>query len=101
MPGGPLGASHLPSARVFASFWLSGSLVTAQRWSRRWTRGTLVPMNASMSETAAIQDTAEAELHPSMRERLGIAAFVLVAVVATATWIVLLVWAVVQLVKHI
>ncbi|MEA2397123.1 MAG: hypothetical protein QOK25_679 [Thermoleophilaceae bacterium] len=33
-----------------------------------------------------------------MRERLGVAAFVVVAVVATTSWIVLLVWGVVKLV---
>jgi hypothetical protein len=58
-------------------------------------------MNPAMSETAAIPDAAEPEFHPSMRERLGIAAFVLVAVIATATWIVLLVWAAIQLIRHL
>ncbi len=54
-------------------------------------------MNAAMGETATIRDSAEAEFRPTVRERLGIAAFVLVAVVATATWIVLLVWGAVKL----
>ena len=56
-----------------------------------------------MGETAVtptLPDTgAEPEFRPTGRERLGIAAFVLVAVVATTTWIALLVWGVVLLAK--
>ena len=54
-------------------------------------------MNAAMGETATLHESTEADFHPSIRERLGIAAFALVAVVATATWIVLLVWGAVKL----
>ena len=54
-----------------------------------------------MGETAVtptLPDTGgEPEFRPTMRERLGIAAFVVVAVVATATWIALLAWGIVTL----
>jgi hypothetical protein len=52
-----------------------------------------------MSETAVtpVLDQ-DPELRPSARERLGLATFVVVAVVATAAWIVLLVWGAVQLI---
>ena len=50
-----------------------------------------------MSETATLHESTEADFQPSVRERLGLAAFVLVALVATATWIVLLVWGAVKL----
>ena len=71
--------------------------MTAHGWSRHSTRITLVPMNPAMSETATLHESTEAEFRPTARERLGIAAFVLVALVATATWIVLLVWGAVKL----
>jgi hypothetical protein len=62
-------------------------------------------MEATVSEHAAtptLPDTgSEPELRPSVRERMGIAAFVVVAVVATASWVVLLVWAALQLVGHL
>ena len=58
-----------------------------------------------MGETAVTptlpDTTGEAEFRPSARERLGIAAFVLVAVVATTTWIALLVWGAVLLAKSL
>jgi hypothetical protein len=58
-------------------------------------------MEAQMGETVVSptlpETSAEPEFRPTVRERLGIAAFVVVAVVATASWVVLLVWAVVQL----
>ena len=41
------------------------------------------------------------EFRATPRERAGIAAFVLVAVVATATWIVVLAWGIIQLIKHV
>jgi hypothetical protein len=60
-------------------------------------------MEASMGETAvtpAVPDSgAEPEFHPTLRERLGIGAFVAVAVLATTAWIVVLVWGAVQLFK--
>jgi hypothetical protein len=59
-------------------------------------------MSAGMSEHAVTPTLPEAgtepEFHATGRERLGIAAFVLVAVVATATWIVVLGWAAIQLI---
>lgn len=97
----PVHRNHGGSARDFGSFAPAGSLLTAQRLSQRWTACTLVPMKPAMGETAAIPDATEPEFHPTMRERLGIAVFVLVAVVATATWIVLLVWAAIQLLRHL
>ena len=55
-----------------------------------------------MSETTAgrpLSDPApDADGESGMRERIGVAAFVLVAVVATASWIALLVWGIVKLV---
>ena len=38
----------------------------------------------------------EPEFHASLRERLGLAAFIVVAAVATAAWLALLVWGVVK-----
>ena len=57
-----------------------------------------------MGETAVtptLPDTSsgEPEFRPSSRERLGIVAFVLIAVVATTTWIALLAWGAVTLLK--
>jgi hypothetical protein len=40
----------------------------------------------------------EPEFRPTVRERMGIAAFVFVAVLATAIWIALLAWGVVNLI---
>jgi hypothetical protein len=65
-------------------------------------RCTLMPMEARMSETAitpTVTDTSsEPEFRPSARERMGIAVFVFVAVLATAVWIALLAWGVVNLI---
>jgi hypothetical protein len=62
-------------------------------------------METRMGETAVtptLPDTGgEPEFRATARERLGIAAFVLVAVVATTTWIALLVWGVVLLAKSL
>lgn len=55
-----------------------------------------------MSDTAAprpLSDSGPSADESSMRERLGVAAFVVVAVVATATWIVLLAWGAIKLVS--
>ena len=52
--------------------------------------------------TPTLSDTAsEPEFRPSARERMGIAAFVVVAVVATTAWIVLLVWGAVKLISSL
>ena len=57
-------------------------------------------MHAAMREPAVtppVTDaTSEAEFRASLRERLGLAAFVVVAAVATAAWVALLVWGVVK-----
>jgi uncharacterized membrane protein len=62
-------------------------------------------MEARMGETAVtptLPDTGgEPEFRPTGRERLGIAAFVLVAVVATTTWIALLAWGAVMLLNSL
>jgi hypothetical protein len=62
-------------------------------------------MVLSMSDAAvtpSLPDTGgEPEFRPTARERLGVALFLLAAVAATATWIGLLVWAVLQLVSHV
>jgi hypothetical protein len=61
-------------------------------------------MNATMSETATsrLSDPApDGSDQQSLRERLGVAAFVVVAVVATTSWIVLLAWGLVQLIRGI
>jgi len=62
-------------------------------------------MKSGMSEhavTPALPDPAgDEEFRATPRERAGIAAFVLVAVVATAAWIVVLAWGIVQLIKHL
>ena len=52
--------------------------------------------------TPALPDPAgDEEFRPTPRERAGIAAFVLIAVVATAAWIVVLAWGIVQLINHL
>jgi hypothetical protein len=60
-------------------------------------------MEARMADTAVtptLPDTGrEPEFRPTMRERLGIAAFVFLAVVATTVWIALLAWGAVVLVN--
>jgi len=62
-------------------------------------------MNTAMSEHAVTptmpEAVAEEEFRPTLRERLGIATFVVVAVVATVAWISLLAWGAVQLFKHV
>jgi hypothetical protein len=59
-------------------------------------------MKGLMSETAVtpVLDQ-DPELGPSARERLGIAAFVVIAVVATVAWVVLLVWGAAHLIEKI
>ena len=55
---------------------------------------------ADTAITPSIPDTGgEPEFRPSVRERLGIALFLFAAVAATATWIGLLVWGAVELLK--
>ena len=80
-------------------------MLTAHALWQRSIPGTLLPMQGTMSESAAnptLSDPGgDGNIRPSVRERLGVAAFVVVAVVATATWIVLLVWGVVQLIRHL
>jgi hypothetical protein len=53
-----------------------------------------------MHETAVtppVPETAgEPEFHPSTRERLGIAVFVVFAAVASAAWVGLLVWGILK-----
>jgi hypothetical protein len=60
-------------------------------------------MKTPMGNTAVtptLPDTAhEPEFRPTVRERMGIATFVVVAVVATMAWIVLLVWGAVKLIS--
>ena len=62
-------------------------------------------MLVSMADTAitpSIPDTGgEPEFRPSVRERLGIAVFLFAAIAATATWIGLLTWGAIQLVKSL
>jgi hypothetical protein len=62
-------------------------------------------MDAQMGETAITPTLPDAggepEFRPTARERMGIAAFVIVAVLATTTWIALLVWGAVALVKSL
>ena len=56
-----------------------------------------------MSETAVnpvLPDQGQ-EPRPSVRERVGIAAFVVIAVVATAAWVVLLAYGAVKLIQAI
>jgi hypothetical protein len=58
-------------------------------------------MNVPMSDAAAprpLSDSGPSADESSMRERLGVAAFVLIAVVATASWIVLLAWGAIKLI---
>ncbi|MFL5780208.1 MAG: hypothetical protein ACJ760_02745 [Thermoleophilaceae bacterium] len=55
---------------------------------------------ADTAITPSIPDTGrEPEFRPSVRERAGIALFLFAAVAATATWIGLLVWGAVELLK--
>jgi len=72
----------------------------AQASSHGSIRGTLVPMEVGMRETAVtptVPDAgAEQEFQPTMRERLGIVLFVVAASVATAAWVALIVWGVVK-----
>ena len=69
-------------------------------WSQASIRNTLVPMHAPMRETAVpptlTDHAAEPEFHASVRERLGIAAFVVFAALASAAWVALLVWGIVK-----
>ncbi|MEA2308845.1 MAG: hypothetical protein QOI65_1131 [Thermoleophilaceae bacterium] len=62
-------------------------------------------MNAHMGETAVtpgLTDTApEPEFRPTVRERMGIATFVVVAVLATTAWIALLVWGAAKLIGQL
>ena len=59
----------------------------------------LGPM-ADTAITPSLPDTGgEPEFRPSARERLGVAMFLFAAVAATATWIGLLVWGAVELIK--
>jgi len=62
-------------------------------------------MNTAMSEHAVTptmpEAVAEEEFRPTLRERLGIAIFVVAAVVATVAWIGFLAWGAVQLFKHV
>jgi len=62
-------------------------------------------MNAAMSEHAVTPTLPEAateeEFRPTPRERLGIATFVVIAVLATAAWMTFLAWGAVQLIKNI
>ena len=44
---------------------------------------------------------AEPDFHPSVRERLGVVAFVMVAVAATLAWVGVIAWAIVKLVEQI
>jgi hypothetical protein len=64
-----------------------------------------MPMVLPMADTAispSLPDTGgDPEFRPSARERLGIAVFLFAAVVATATWIGLLVWGAVELLKQL
>jgi hypothetical protein len=56
---------------------------------------------ADTAITPSLPDTGgEPEFRPSTRERMGIALFLFAAVAATATWIGLLVWGAVELVKQ-
>lgn len=62
-------------------------------------------MQLSMADTAinpTLPDTGdEPEFRPTTRERLGVALFLTAAVVATATWIGLLVWVAILLIKQL
>lgn len=88
-------------ARDSGSFGSGSVPLPAQAWRRRSTRGNLVPMSAQMGETAVTPTLPEAgteqQLQPTVRERLGITAFLLVAMLATAAWIALLAWGAVSL----
>ena len=68
--------------------------VAAQGQSRGSIRGTFVPMNRAMPSSAASPPASDGpdRVPSTRRERAGIAAFVVVAVVATAVWLVLLAW---------
>ena len=60
----------------------------------------VVPITVPMTDTAATT-IPEPDSGHSSRERLGVAAFVVVAVVATASWIALLGWGLVQLIRAV
>ena len=55
---------------------------------------------ADTAITPGLDTATEPEFRPSTRERLGIALFLFAAVAATATWIGLLVWGALELVKQ-
>jgi hypothetical protein len=56
---------------------------------------------ADTAITPSLPDTGgDPEFRPTARERLGIALFLFAAVAATATWIGLLVWGAVELLKQ-
>jgi hypothetical protein len=63
-----------------------------------------MPMVLPMAETAispSLPDTSgDPEFRPTARERLGIAVFLFAAVAATATWVGLLVWGALELIKQ-
>jgi hypothetical protein len=60
----------------------------------------VLPM-ADTAITPSLPDTGgDPEFRPTARERLGIAVFLFAAVAATATWIGLLVWGAVLLLKQ-
>ena len=71
---------------------------------RRSGCGALLPILGRMADTAitpSLPDTGgEPEFRASARERMGIVLFLFAAVAATATWIGLLVWGAVELVKQ-
>jgi hypothetical protein len=58
------------------------------------TDGMRLPIMPAMGETAAIQEPGpdQAETAVAPRERVALGAFVVVAVVATVSWLVLLGW---------
>ena len=74
-----------------------------QGWPHPSTWATLVPMEAQMGDTAvnpAIGDAGtEPEFRPTVRERLGIVGFIVVAVTATIAWVSLLAWGILQLIQ--
>jgi hypothetical protein len=55
---------------------------------------------ADTAITPSLDTAADQEFRPSVRERLGIVAFLFAAVAATATWIGFLVWGVLELVEQ-
>jgi hypothetical protein len=88
------------SARDSRSFAAPATSFTAHAWSQRSTWPTLVPMQRRMRDTPvtpAVPDgPSEPEFRASVRERLGIVAFVVFAAVASAAWLALLVWGIVK-----